>query len=59
MVKLTRIFKLTWLNRLSIPSGENIPSNPNDPNVTDLFEIKSSDGVLLVTADGNYLGTES
>lgn len=32
--------------------------DPTDPEVTVPIEIKSADGILLITADGNYLATE-
>ena len=32
-------------------------SDPNDPAATALVELRTADGVPLVTADGHYLGT--
>lgn len=34
-------------------------SDPNDPAATALIELRTADGLLLVTADGNYLGTQN
>lgn len=34
-------------------------SDASDPAVTPLVELKTADGIFLVTADGNYLGTEN
>ena len=44
-----------WARTASDSGG----SDPSDPEVTAAIEIKSADGILLVTADGNYLATET
>lgn len=45
MIKLARIFKLTWLEQLSMLSNE------DGPESTPEFEYATADGIFYATAD--------
>ncbi len=51
LTRLTALAHLTWLPWAAQPT--------TGPLTTPLVELKTADGVFLVTVDGNYLGTEN
>jgi hypothetical protein len=47
---LTALTKLTWLTWPAfLPGDDNPPAGPP-------YELTAEDGILLITADGNYIG---